>query len=297
MDQLNLPTKQSSEQELSAHEFQESLYNLLQDQELLSELRDHLQTKMSNTSQDKAAVNRRNQQLPTSPKVQALSILIADFLLQMGFKYTLSVFANEVPQIGQVSKHFTQSAIKKTIDSGYKFSHQAVENILESLGYNRDSEMAFQALSQYNSSGITNKVSEPLLLCIIRASSLQLRKEAEYFNNKNNIRDKQNMFTGYPEAEGIKSTKTDKDLTRGFKESWFDVSDDSYMPNDLMKLSPSSGITDLSDYTKRIHQEEISKIREEEAAKYQKLLQEKIKALERKELKEKHFMFNDWRQM
>lgn len=51
------------------------------------------------------------------------------------------------------------------------------------------------------------------------------------------------------EVDVIKSRKSDKDMTNGFKEAWFDANvDDSLLQNNNPKVCP---ITCLQEYTKR----------------------------------------------
>lgn len=79
-----------------------------------------------------------------------------------------------MPIIGQVFSQYSQSAIKKTLECGYKFAPQEVEDILESLGFVSGSEVFMETLSRYNGSS-TNQVTQSLLLCIFRAVSSLFR--------------------------------------------------------------------------------------------------------------------------
>ncbi|XP_039291060.1 uncharacterized protein LOC120352837 [Nilaparvata lugens] len=164
---MSLSPRKKSDHNLSANQFQEKLHTWLRDQGLLSELKSHLRMQMVTALQDGSpSINR---QFSISPKIQALTVLIADFFLQQGYNFSLSVLTTEVPFIGQMFSHLSQSSVREGLENGRllaeRFSARDVEDILETLGMPPGSTMHAEILSLYNDT--ENKDS--LLVCIIRS--------------------------------------------------------------------------------------------------------------------------------
>ncbi|CAG2065611.1 unnamed protein product, partial [Timema podura] len=106
-----------------------------------------------------------------SPKCYAINLLIAEFLLQQEYHYTLSVFTSEVPLLRNlpefsVTLGSVAGAVK--VDGGKGLSHfqnRDVTDIMEALGFPADSDEVKALYSMYRSK------REPLLTCFIRTIS------------------------------------------------------------------------------------------------------------------------------
>lgn len=115
-----------------------------------------------------------------SPKIQAINLLLAEFLLQQHHHYTLSVFTSEVPLLRSMPE-FTMSGTRISADgkadgdSMPRFHHQDVKDIMEILGLPLDTEVGNQICLQYQD----NSKSTALLTCIVQNISLVLRSMSQ----------------------------------------------------------------------------------------------------------------------
>jgi hypothetical protein len=142
-----------------------------ENQGLLDELRTHLRQKMVTALRDTSLRPSPSGRLKSrlSPKIQAVNLLVAEFLLQQDHHYTLSVFTSEVPllrSMPEFKKSGTQiSAGSDTVgESIPHFHHQDVIDIMEILGLPLDTEVGngIYRQYQYNSENIA------LLTCILQ---------------------------------------------------------------------------------------------------------------------------------
>lgn len=114
-----------------------------------------------------------NNSQTASPKIQALNLLVAEFLLTHEYHYTLSVFTSEVPvlrNLPQFSKIFKSinrgeiPPIEQTKKNGNypRLQEQEVWDILETLRLPPDSNAGSYVFHRYQ-----QKLNEPLLTSII----------------------------------------------------------------------------------------------------------------------------------
>nr|CAD7408222.1 unnamed protein product [Timema cristinae] len=146
---------------------------MFNDRGYLGKLQTLLRQQMISALQDTPLGTRPEGRLwcAVSPKCYAINLLIAEFLLQQEYHYTLSVFTSEVPllrNLPEFSVTLGSVADAVKVDSGEGLSHfqnRDVTDIMEALGFPADSDevKALYSLYQYK--------REPLLTCFIRTIS------------------------------------------------------------------------------------------------------------------------------
>lgn len=161
---------EDSPNELSAEEFQRQLYAWFEDRGILSELRAHLRMQMigvlKETAIGKAVTTQFRQAV--SPKLQAINLLIAEFLLHQEYHYSLCVFSTEVPLMN-VFPDFSNSIMNKSSDHTFtdpkkwRFKHKDVTDILETFGILHESQENKDIAKMYY-----ENCDESLLTCIVR---------------------------------------------------------------------------------------------------------------------------------
>jgi hypothetical protein len=115
-----------------------------------------------------------------SPKIHAINLLIAEFLLQHEYHHTLSVFTSEVPLLRTI-KEFTLSGtqISNGSEKAPRFRHRDVKDILESFGLPVESDIGNRIYNQYQES--VERIA--LLTCIFQnVSGIKMCKSG---SNKN----------------------------------------------------------------------------------------------------------------
>lgn len=148
--------------ELSTEEFQHSLFEYFEEKGILSNLRAHLRSQMVNVLQEtclgKAIISKKPE---ISPKLQAQNLLIAEYLLQRNYHYTLSVLSSEVP----LNNVFPSKPIDcQNKSPAFRFAKNDLSDILEAIGFNRQPELADMLLLNYKSND-----KESLLTCILQS--------------------------------------------------------------------------------------------------------------------------------
>lgn len=150
--------KLSSEQ-LTSDEFHRKLYEFFENRGLLCDLKSHLRAKMINALRE-TPLGKSELKRSISPKIQATSLLLAEYLIQQNCFYTLSVFSTEMPLVN-VLPELNNNFLKKP-EIGWKFDEKDASDILQTLGFETKSEI----LENYF---IVNN-SDALLCCILKAS-------------------------------------------------------------------------------------------------------------------------------
>ncbi|XP_026688066.1 uncharacterized protein LOC113472485 isoform X4 [Diaphorina citri] len=100
-----------------------------------------------------------------SPKVQALNLLVADYLLRHGFLYTLSVFSSEAPNLKNLTtfSHYIDRLASGDTIGIPKLMSKDVKDIVECLGISPHCEESIEARQKY----MQSEDEEPLIFCII----------------------------------------------------------------------------------------------------------------------------------
>jgi len=113
---------------------------------------------------------------PVSPKLHTLNLLIAEYLLKQRHHFTLSVFSCEAPNVSCISPNVPE--MLKTRSSGHEsvhvFGSQDLDDIVETLGLPKDSEMTRVLRNSYEE-GKHNA----LITCILRSLPQFFEKQSE----------------------------------------------------------------------------------------------------------------------
>lgn len=178
---INVETQNPAE--LSAEEFQRKLYAWFEDRGLLSDLRAHMRMQMIGALKD-TTLGKPSTSQAISPKVQAINLLIAEFLLHQDCHYSLSIFSAEVPSINVLpdfSSHVINGS-KPNVESfkKWRFAEKDMWDILETLGFVKNSDEATEIVSRY----YDKNIDEPLLTCIIRLVHKTLRFKDSGIDNR-----------------------------------------------------------------------------------------------------------------
>lgn len=146
--------------------------------DLRTRLRQQMIMALKDTSLRPSSSGRLKSNL--SPKIQAINLMVAEFLLQQHHHYTLSVFTSEVPLLRSMPE-FTISGTRISVDgktdgdSMPRFHHQDVKDIMEILGLPLDTEVGNQICLQYQD----NSKNTALLTCIVQNISLVLKSMSQ----------------------------------------------------------------------------------------------------------------------
>lgn len=149
---------------------------------VLDELRTHLRQQMIMALKDTSLRPNSSGRLKSnlSPKIQAINLLVAEFLLQQHHHYTLSVFTSEVPLLRSMPE-FKMSGTHISADgktdgeSMPHFHHQDVKDIMEILGLPLDTEVGNNICLEYHD----NLKNTALLTCIVQNISFFLKNTSQ----------------------------------------------------------------------------------------------------------------------
>lgn len=168
--------------ELSAEEFQRRLYAWFEDRGLLSDLRAHMRMQMINALKDSALGTIGQTKQSISPKIQAINLLIAEFLLRQDCHYSLSVFSAEMPSINVLPELPSCVANKYPTESSaqWRFAENDMWDILETLGVARNSDEGTEIVNRYYDS--SNEDS--LLTCLMRLMHKTLKGRDSGIDNR-----------------------------------------------------------------------------------------------------------------
>ncbi|XP_068622927.1 uncharacterized protein [Battus philenor] len=175
---LNTANNETSE------DFQKFIYELFEKNGVLSDLRSYLRGHIVNVLKSVHTGDTLTCQKHFVQRLeytfQALNILIVEYLLQMDFNYSLSVFISEIPLANMVFD-FAKSLLESTTETyqNLRFKDNDVWCVLNYLGIKCDSETASNIAETYK-----KEHKCPLLLCILQSLPLY-RKESETFEALN----------------------------------------------------------------------------------------------------------------
>lgn len=103
---------------------------------------------------------------PKSAKQYIYDLLIAEYLFNHNYAYTLSVFASEAPLLINFSSKIVQTSNGSKKNDKEKLQSDYVLHVLETLGINPHDAKGQYVISQY----IENDM--PLLLCILKCITM-----------------------------------------------------------------------------------------------------------------------------
>ncbi|XP_050355423.1 repetitive organellar protein-like isoform X2 [Nymphalis io] len=176
-DETKMPVEITDLRDESADEFQKFIHDLFENNGVLNDLRAYLRghivdvLQRAETGQSTLCHKNFTQRLELT--FQAVNILIAEYLLRMEFKYSLSVFISEIPLSNMVFK-FANALLKSTDSalSGLRFGESDIWSILNYLGIKCDSEHASKIVEVYK-----NQPDSPLLWCILKCVPMYHKPE------------------------------------------------------------------------------------------------------------------------
>ncbi|KAL3265404.1 hypothetical protein HHI36_009610 [Cryptolaemus montrouzieri] len=148
---------------MSPQEFQTTLYYWFNQKGLVSNMRSYLRMKMISVLKTTTIGESLNINANISMENQALNILIADYLFQHRYDYSLSVFSTEVPIKNLVSEFCFFVFNKEKSKARHKIDEENIMCIVESLGISANSELCGEILMNYK-----KMENASLLLCILR---------------------------------------------------------------------------------------------------------------------------------
>lgn len=180
--------KQSKE--ISSKEFQRKLFDWFEKRGLLSELRAFMRHRMIAalySSESPCPASHFSTETAVSPSLQALLLLVAEFLVQQKYHYTMSVMVAEAPLLASFPKfsgYVSYMSQTETIHKGSNFprySERDVQEILEVLGIPSNSESMEHILRLYSN----NDARESLLACMLTALSAIIQNFSNETHKKN----------------------------------------------------------------------------------------------------------------
>uniref|UniRef100_A0A8D8Q4A8 LisH domain-containing protein n=1 Tax=Cacopsylla melanoneura TaxID=428564 RepID=A0A8D8Q4A8_9HEMI len=182
MEQL-LESVLKDDKNVSKSDFLKIFYSCLEDESFLDEFRAYMkqylfhslkQSKLKSITEPTQAIKCHS----ISPKIQSLNLLIADYLLQQDFLYTLSVFSSEAPNLKNLttfSRYINQLAEQGSSSSHSdvpKLMSKDVKDILECLGLSPHCEESVAARQRY----MQCDDRESLIVCLLSSLVSTLRR-------------------------------------------------------------------------------------------------------------------------
>ncbi|XP_025197334.1 uncharacterized protein LOC112596071 [Melanaphis sacchari] len=179
-------------------DIQSKLNSWFEEKGIINKLRAHIREQMISALEDNPMWNI-NQRNVNSPKIQAINLLVADFLINQENLFTLSVFATEVPLLGNLREF--SSYVNQLGDSTEKiavtkpsFQLNDVQDILEALGLQPNSDISKLTCQYY----FNEKQVHSLLACLFKSvtniknslskyNEVQIDQNCEEINKSNNI--------------------------------------------------------------------------------------------------------------
>ncbi|XP_015377016.1 PREDICTED: uncharacterized protein LOC107171293 [Diuraphis noxia] len=179
-------------------DIQSKFYSWFEDKGIINKLRAHIKEQMISALEDSPMwnINKRN---ITSPKIQAINLLVADFLMKQENLFTLSVFITEVPLLCNL--HEFSSYVNSLGESTQKipvtkpsFKLNDVQDILEALGIQPNSAISELACQYY----FNEKQVHSLLACLFRSittitnnlsqcNEVKFNQNCKKINKSNNV--------------------------------------------------------------------------------------------------------------
>ncbi|XP_003706485.1 uncharacterized protein LOC100882527 [Megachile rotundata] len=145
-------------------EYFSDMYQWFEKCGVISNIRTHLRQNLINALKSKDFTLKPG--IPKSAKQYIYDLLIAEYLLNHNYAYTLSVFASEAPLLIDFSKKTVQCPEDDEKCSTEKLRSDYVLHALETLGINPHDPKGQYVISQY----VENDM--PLLLCILKCITM-----------------------------------------------------------------------------------------------------------------------------
>ncbi|XP_076235703.1 uncharacterized protein LOC143180062 [Calliopsis andreniformis] len=145
-------------------EYYSSMYKWFENSGVISNIRTHLRQNLINALKSKDLVLKSSG--PKSAKQYVYDLLIAEYLFNHNYAYTLSVFASEAPLLINFSNKTVQTSNGNEKNSKEKLQSDYITHALETLGINPHDAKGQYVISQYNENDM------PLLLCILKCITM-----------------------------------------------------------------------------------------------------------------------------
>ncbi|OAD60085.1 hypothetical protein WN48_06616 [Eufriesea mexicana] len=145
-------------------EYYSTLYKWFEKCGVISNIRTHLRQNLINALKSKDIVLKSDG--PKSAKQYVYDLLIAEYLFNHNYAYTLSVFASEAPMLINFSNKTVQRPDGSDEDNNGKLQSDYILHALETLGINPHDSKGQYVISQYIESDM------PLLLCILKCITM-----------------------------------------------------------------------------------------------------------------------------
>ncbi|XP_068985246.1 centriole and centriolar satellite protein ofd1-like [Bombus flavifrons] len=145
-------------------EYYSTLYKWFEKCGIISNIRTHLRQNLINALKNKDIVLKNDE--PKSAKQYVYDLLVAEYLFNHNYAYTLSVFASEAPLLINFSTKTVQKTDGSKEESNEKLQSDYILHVLETLGINPHDPKGQYVISQY----IENDM--PLLLCILKCITM-----------------------------------------------------------------------------------------------------------------------------
>ncbi|KAL4088610.1 hypothetical protein QTP88_023699 [Uroleucon formosanum] len=177
---------------------QSTFNSWFKDKGIINKMRAHIRAQMISTVEDSPTLNTNKRNI-TSPKIQAINLLVADFLIHQENLFTLSVFIIEVPLLGNL--HEFSSYVNLLGDSTQKIpvtkpsiQLNDVQDILEALGIQPNSDITELTCQYY----FHEKQVHSLLACLFKSmttiknnlsqyNEVKINQNCNEINKSNNI--------------------------------------------------------------------------------------------------------------
>ncbi|XP_078040932.1 uncharacterized protein LOC144472095 [Augochlora pura] len=141
-----------------------SMYNWFEKSGMIANIRTHLRQNLINALRNKD-LNLKTDN-PKSAKQYIYDLLIAEYLFNHNYAYTLSVFASEAPLLINFANKTVQRPDENEEGTTEKLQNDYIFHALETLGINPHDRKGQYVLSQYIESDM------PLLLCILKCITM-----------------------------------------------------------------------------------------------------------------------------
>ncbi|XP_057340030.1 repetitive organellar protein-like [Microplitis mediator] len=128
---------------------------------IISNIRTHLRHNLVNTLKSTDMTLNKDNSGPKSAKQYIYDLLIAEYLWNHNYAYTLSVFASEAPLLINFRKHIKTDLDNEAVDK-QKLQSDYVTHVLETLGIRPDDSDGQSIIDDYNSNDL------PLLLTVLK---------------------------------------------------------------------------------------------------------------------------------
>ncbi|KAL2740556.1 MAR-binding filament-like protein 1 isoform X1 [Vespula squamosa] len=185
--------------------YSDAVYTWFERCGIISNIRTHLRKNLVNALKYKDLSLKDYCSKPKPAKQYVFDFLVAEYLFNVNYAYTLSVFASEAPLLIQFDNHIPDSYDDKKQHSRQKLQKDYIYHTLETLGITPSDSEGQYIISEY----INNDV--PLLSCILKCisfCSLDLNKIQNFKKTKSmSTKETQTSFQISVDIERLKSVK------------------------------------------------------------------------------------------